>query len=129
MSELTKNLVLSFGRKAALLVAAYLIQKGVFTADQQSNIVEAVSGLILLLGSLGWSWWDQRKKAAANTKAAVLTSALATELAPLPTTQKADAIINQLVVDSAKSLPPNLPPAPMAPDPHGINAQIVKEIG
>jgi high-affinity Fe2+/Pb2+ permease len=60
----------AFGQKALTAVWAFLLTKGVFTSDQQTQFLSLGTGAILACVSAGWSYFHE-KHAKANFVAAL----------------------------------------------------------
>jgi hypothetical protein len=104
MNEAMQQYAMKLARYAAVVIGAWLVKRG-FPDGGSPDFVDILAGAIVAGIPLVWSWVRTKVFVAKTEQTAQLTHALALELEPVPTTPRADAIINKLVVDTAKSLP------------------------
>ena len=85
------------------VIAGALVTKGIIDSSTAETLIAVVIGIVPMV----WSWWIHRQQAKAAETQALLTHALAVEIAPAPTSKRADAIMTKMVADTAPAMPPS----------------------
>lgn len=105
--QFIKEFLARYGRMAAVTIVLFLIEHGIIPISMKDDATTWMAGGIVLVGLAIYTYVRTRFTHKKAEKTALLTHALAAEIAPaeVKTSARADAIIKVLVADTAPAMP------------------------